>query len=121
MELRLMLGGASSDRIMADSKHRRRIEDEFPEARGKVGLFTWENDDGDAGFPVSLVRWVSIGRTFCCVGTLEPRKNLRRLLGAFAMVPEDLRKRKQLVIAGGMGGAASIFAVFGPNLAWSAM
>jgi len=37
------------------------------------------------------------------VGTLEPRKNLRRLLGAWAGLPAALRQSHQLVIAGGKG------------------
>lgn len=37
------------------------------------------------------------------VGTLEPRKNLRRLLGAWASLPAVLRQAHQLVIAGGKG------------------
>ncbi|MGU3401336.1 glycosyltransferase family 4 protein [Brucellaceae bacterium D45D] len=37
------------------------------------------------------------------VGTLEPRKNLARLLEAFARVPEENRNNLLLVIAGGQG------------------
>ncbi len=37
------------------------------------------------------------------VGTLEPRKNLKTLLQAFALLPEDFRKRYQLVLAGKTG------------------
>jgi alpha-1,3-rhamnosyl/mannosyltransferase len=37
------------------------------------------------------------------VGTLEPRKNLERLLRAFAALPAAARKRFDLVIAGGVG------------------
>lgn len=37
------------------------------------------------------------------VGTLEPRKNLRRLLQAMATLPEALRGKTQLVIAGPPG------------------
>jgi glycosyltransferase involved in cell wall biosynthesis len=40
---------------------------------------------------------------FLFVGTLEPRKNLRRLLNAYASLPEALRDRYQFVIAGGRG------------------
>jgi glycosyltransferase involved in cell wall biosynthesis len=40
---------------------------------------------------------------FLFVGTIEPRKNLDRLLKAFALVPESLRKHFSLVIAGGKG------------------
>lgn len=37
------------------------------------------------------------------VGTLEPRKNLLRLLKAYAMLPQKLRDKLPLVIAGGQG------------------
>lgn len=37
------------------------------------------------------------------VGTLEPRKNLINLLRAYALLPEALRQKWQLVIAGGNG------------------
>src|SRR5207342_3208752 len=34
------------------------------------------------------------------VGTLEPRKNLAKLLEAFALLPSDLKRRLQLVLVG---------------------
>lgn len=37
------------------------------------------------------------------VGTLEPRKNLPRLLEAYASLPETVRQRCKLVVAGGKG------------------
>ncbi len=37
------------------------------------------------------------------VGTLEPRKNLKRLLEAYALLPPNLRQKLQLVLAGGQG------------------
>jgi glycosyltransferase involved in cell wall biosynthesis len=37
------------------------------------------------------------------VGTKEPRKNLLRLLGAYGMMPEPLRRRFPLAIVGGAG------------------
>jgi glycosyltransferase involved in cell wall biosynthesis len=40
---------------------------------------------------------------FLFVGTLEPRKNLERLLNAFALVPQFFRDKFSLVIAGGAG------------------
>ena len=40
---------------------------------------------------------------FLFVGTLEPRKNLERLIAAYALVPRELRKESQMVIVGGQG------------------
>jgi glycosyltransferase involved in cell wall biosynthesis len=37
------------------------------------------------------------------LGTLEPRKNFAGLIEAFALLPDDLRRRAPLVIAGGPG------------------
>ncbi|TPJ33853.1 glycosyltransferase family 1 protein [Mesorhizobium sp. B2-6-5] len=37
------------------------------------------------------------------VGTLEPRKNLKNLLEAYALLPEPVKKNLLLVIAGGQG------------------
>lgn len=41
------------------------------------------------------------------VGTLEPRKNIRRLIGAYCSLPGELRDHYQLVIAGGKGWLSS--------------
>ncbi len=38
-----------------------------------------------------------------CTGTLEPRKNLPRLIAAFAALPRSLRERFDLVLAGARG------------------
>lgn len=43
------------------------------------------------------------GRYLLSVGTLEPRKNLRRVLRAYATLPERLRQSFPLVIAGMQG------------------
>ncbi|MFN7963646.1 MAG: glycosyltransferase family 1 protein [Thermoanaerobaculia bacterium] len=40
------------------------------------------------------------------LGVLEPRKNLRRLVEAFAALPEPLRRARQLVVAGRRGWLA---------------
>jgi len=46
---------------------------------------------------------VSDGRTVLSVGTLCPRKNQLSLIRAFAGLPEDIRARSRLIIAGGRG------------------
>jgi glycosyltransferase involved in cell wall biosynthesis len=38
-----------------------------------------------------------------CLGTFEPRKNFPRLIEAYALLPDDLKSRVTLVIAGGPG------------------
>lgn len=38
-----------------------------------------------------------------CVGTIEPRKNLNRLIQAYRMLDEDVKKRHHLIILGGLG------------------
>ncbi len=47
------------------------------------------------------------GSYVLAVGTLEPRKNLRRLLVAWAGLPEELQQRYQLLVAGGEGSSRS--------------
>lgn len=42
-------------------------------------------------------------RFFLCVCTIEPRKNLPMLIGAYAALPEAERRAVQLVLAGGKG------------------
>lgn len=106
MEQRLMPEAVRlADRIMADSQSTADgIEAEFPEARGKVRVVYLGTTPMATPDSRESLRALGIDRPyFLFVGTLEPRKNLRRLLGAFARVPEDLRKRNQLVITGGKG------------------
>jgi glycosyltransferase involved in cell wall biosynthesis len=43
------------------------------------------------------------GRTILCIATLSPRKNQKRLIEAFARLPQKLRERHRLVLAGGRG------------------
>lgn len=94
-----------ADRIMAVSRSTAdAIEAEFPQARGKVrvvypGVTALAPPDNR-----QALRALGVSRPyFLFVGTLEPRKNLRRLLSAYARLPEALRSACQLVIAGGKG------------------
>lgn len=43
------------------------------------------------------------GKTILCVGTLCPRKNQKRLITAYASLPDSLRKQFRLVLVGGRG------------------
>lgn len=49
------------------------------------------------------LRWKSDGRTILCIGTLCPRKNQKRLVEAYAMLPAGLRERFHLCFMGGRG------------------
>lgn len=106
MEERLMPEAVRlADRIMADSQSTADgIEAEFPESRGKVRVVYLGTTPMATPDSRESLRSLGIDRPyFLFVGTLEPRKNLRRLLGAFSRVPAELRKQNQLVIAGGKG------------------
>lgn len=43
------------------------------------------------------------GEYFFSLSTLEPRKNFSRLIEAYALLPENVKKRFSLVVAGGQG------------------
>jgi glycosyltransferase involved in cell wall biosynthesis len=40
---------------------------------------------------------------FLCVGTLEPRKNIRFLVDAYVALPQHVKEKFSLVLAGGIG------------------
>lgn len=84
-----------------------------------VELFGWPPDritavplGVDASFHPRLVQeqtpalatyGLEPGRYALCVSTLEPRKNIGRLLEAYSTLPDDLRRAYPLVLAGGRG------------------
>lgn len=94
-----------ADRIMADSlSTAQAIEAEFPAARGKVRTVYLGTAALAYPGPRSSLEALGVRRPYgLFVGTLEPRKNLRRLLGAFARLPQAQRAGVQLVIVGGKG------------------
>lgn len=103
-----------ADRVITVSRHTARdLVEEMPEADGKVRVV---HSGGaslySAASPESL-NLMGIDRPyFLFVGTLEPRKNLHRLLEAYATLPEDIKKSTLLVIAGGKGwGGVNVQAV----------
>ena len=94
-----------ADRVIAVSASTKAdLESEFPQVRGRVrvvhlGPTTMPQPQGRESLQA-----LGINRPYILfVGTLEPRKNLERLLKAFASIPESLKDRYQLVIAGGKG------------------
>ena len=102
----LMKPGVSvADQIVADSiATAKALTNEFPRCAHKVsviypGLTTICGTDSSA-----TISQFGIDRPYILfVGTLEPRKNLLRLLQAYAALPESTRGQYLLVLAGGQG------------------
>lgn len=95
-----------ADRVAVVSEHTARdAAAAFPEAAGKVRVVP----PGVEAVPVRplpaalVAQGLRPGGYVLFVGTLEPRKNLRRLLEAYARLPQGLRAEFPLVIAGGAG------------------
>lgn len=94
-----------ADLIMADSQGTADgIAQVFPQHASKVRVVHL----GASAFtlPSDIASLASLGihRPYCLfVGTLEPRKNLERLIEAYAMIPEANRAQMDLIIAGGQG------------------
>lgn len=94
-----------ADRIITVSAHTAKdLLEEMPNAQGKVhpiplgvSLLT------PAGTRESLTSLGLHESYFLFVGTLEPRKNLVRLIEAFSRLPDSLRHSAVLAIAGGKG------------------
>ena len=57
---------------------------------------------------LSLLRFNIDRPYFLFVGTLEPRKNLRRLLLAYSLLPRAVREQNLFVVVGGSGWGPSI-------------
>lgn len=80
------------------------VEDAFPASRGKVRVVYPGTTAMSRPADKSSLLALGVDRPyFLFVGTLEPRKNLRRLLRAYARLPEAIRDSHLLVIAGGKG------------------
>lgn len=98
-----------ADRIVAVSTATANaVKVAFPAAADKVGvvhsgLTRLSGFQSKEAFS-SFAKAHQIDRPYALfVGTLEPRKNLARLLEAFARLPEETRNNILLVIAGGQG------------------
>jgi glycosyltransferase involved in cell wall biosynthesis len=95
-----------ADCIITVSRHTEAdLVREMPFARGRtftIGLGVSSNLD--AAYSDQPQSDAAVGEPyFLFVGTLEPRKNLRRLLEAYAGLCGDIRARARLVIVGGAG------------------
>jgi glycosyltransferase involved in cell wall biosynthesis len=84
------------------------LETRFPRARGRVTVahpsadeaFAAQEQPGDETVRTRL----GLDRPYVLsVGTLEPRKNLPRLIDAFVRLPEHVRGDHELVLAGARG------------------
>lgn len=93
----------AADRIVADSAATANgVATAFPEASGRLEIvYPGFSARQIAGTASPAARFSSPYILF--VGTLEPRKNLSRLLRAYAGLPEQIRNRLPLVLAGGAG------------------
>ena len=96
----------AADRVVAVSEHTARdAAAAFPAAVGKLRVVPPGVEAvPQRPLPAELAaQGLRPGGYVLFVGTLEPRKNLRRLLEAYARLPEALRAEFPLVIAGGAG------------------
>ena len=82
----------------------------FPAARARTDVIALAADERYAAAgagsppPAELLRRVGIDGPYVLgVGTLEPRKNLPRLIEAFATLPEGVRAGRRLVLVGATG------------------
>ncbi|MBB3286300.1 MULTISPECIES: glycosyltransferase family 1 protein [unclassified Rhizobium] len=98
-------GIAVADAVVAVSKATASVlTAQFPECSEKLDvIYPGMTSIRGAAIPKPLASF-GIDRSYILfVGTLEPRKNLLRLLQAYASVPEALRQELLLVLAGGQG------------------
>ena len=94
-----------ADRIITVSAHT--ADDlirEMPNAQGKAhSIPLGVSQLLPAASRESLAQLGLVEQYFLFVGTMEPRKNLARLLEAFSRLPDNLKHRVVLAIAGGRG------------------
>ncbi len=109
---RMLMGPAIKDanRIVAISQATAdALNAYYPNIAGKLrvvynGLTSFEHDQMPQDQVSALLARLGIAQPFILfVGTLEPRKNLLRLLDAYSQLPENICSTLHLVIAGGKG------------------
>ena len=96
-----------ADRVIVDSYSTDAdLRGEFPRCADKIRVVYpgagFERHGNSAGNS-SLLELGILRPFFLFVGTLEPRKNLEKLVSAYALVPSQLREEVQMVIVGGQG------------------
>lgn len=96
---------AKADMILADSLSTAQgIAETFPDAEEKTRVVHLGMTPLPEQLPAEKLQALGIESGFILfVGTLEPRKNLKRLLTAYSKLPEVLKQQHPLVIAGGQG------------------
>lgn len=94
-----------ADRVVADSHSTAQaLASEFPDAVERIRVVHLASPPLPPPGPRDTLAGLGIAGDYVLfVGTLEPRKNLVRLLHAYAMMPAEARDRAQLVVAGGNG------------------
>lgn len=94
-----------ADLIMADSQGTADgIAQTFPQYLHKVRVVHLGASAPVLASELTALAPLGVDRPYCLfVGTLEPRKNLVRLIEAYASLPKSLRDQMDLVIAGGKG------------------
>ncbi|MGB9713139.1 glycosyltransferase family 4 protein [Dissulfurimicrobium hydrothermale] len=94
-----------ADRVITVSGHTAQdLVAEMPEAKNKVRVVHLGAPALHPTASRGSLKSIGIDRPyFLFVGTLEPRKNLYRLLEAYATLPEGIKNSILLVIAGGKG------------------
>ncbi|MBB3611607.1 glycosyltransferase family 1 protein [Rhizobium sp. BK602] len=98
-------GVAVADEIVAVSAATADVlKSEFPACAGKLHVIHPGLTAIGGAQDAKALASFGIDRPYMLfVGTLEPRKNLLRLLQAYAALPEAIRQRFLLVLAGGQG------------------
>ncbi|MBU2833192.1 glycosyltransferase family 4 protein [Acidithiobacillus ferriphilus] len=94
--------------ILTDSEFsRQEIVDAFPEVESRIRVvYPGINPSvANAGADTDLVQWLGTDPPpyFLFLATLEPRKNISRLLEAYATLPDRFRKEHPLYLAGNFG------------------
>lgn len=94
-----------ADRVIAVSDSTRRdLETAFPDLTERIVVVHEAAEVMPEAQPAStLSHWGVAAPYVLAVGSIEPRKNLHRLVEAFAALPEGLRHRTQLVVVGSAG------------------
>jgi glycosyltransferase involved in cell wall biosynthesis len=97
----------AADRIIADSKSTEKdLLEAFPRCQGRICVVYPGAGIGHSEYSASpdCLACLGIKRPFFLfVGTLEPRKNLERLVSAYGVLSPEMRQRAQMVVVGGGG------------------